>query len=76
MAMSMSLKIEQHIEAVLKQQVALIKEAMIQTAVKESEEEVREAVGRVAVNVADYYSVERMGSVLQVRIETGETNGR
>lgn len=72
MAMSMSLSIEEEIRRVVVQEIARVKEEVIQEALKSYEKQVREIVGSVAVNASKYYSVEHIGSVLQVRIQTGE----
>jgi hypothetical protein len=75
MAMATRWSMEDRILAAVAQEAADIKEECIQAAVKDFEKKVREVVGKVAINVADFYTVERMGTVLSVRIQTGDTNG-
>jgi hypothetical protein len=67
--------VEDRITAAMAEEIAAIREECIQDAVKVYEKKLREKIGQAAVNIADFYSVERIGTVLQVRIQTGETNG-
>lgn len=64
--------IEEAIRRVIDEQIALVKEELIQDALKKYEIRVREIVGSVAVNTAKFYSVEHIGTMLHVRIQTGE----
>ena len=72
---SMKWSMEDRIKAAVAQEIADLKEEFIQNAVKDYEKKVREVVGKVAINVADFYTVEKFGTVLHVKIETGATNG-
>lgn len=72
---SVRLNIEDRIKAAIGEEIADVKEGFIQESLKAYEKKLREIVGKVAVNVANLYSVEQMGTILHVRIQTGESNG-
>ena len=71
MAMATRWSMEDRILAAVAQEAADIKEECIQAAVKDFEKKVREVVGKVAINVADFYSIERVGTAIHVKIDTG-----
>ena len=75
MAMATRWGMEDRIMAAIAQEIVDVKEEIIQENMKAFEKRIREIVGKVAINVADFYTVERMGTVLSVRIQTGDTNG-
>jgi hypothetical protein len=47
------------------------KERIIKEAAAEFEKAVREACGRVAIMVSEYYSIERTGNQLIIKVEIG-----
>jgi hypothetical protein len=57
------------IEAVVAKQAQALTEEAVAEAVKLFEKRMREAIGTCAVNVANYFSVERMGSELLIRVQ-------
>jgi len=66
--------LEETICKAIESQVDAEKEQIIKTAVAEFEKRIRTIVGQMTIELAQYYSIERLGSdlVIRVRIETGK----
>lgn len=61
-------KVIAQIETALKERIAEAKERVIKAALEQLDEEIREAAGKIAINLANYYSVERYGADLRITI--------
>ena len=59
----------QAVNDALAKQVEGAKEQVIKQAVQEFEEKVRTAVGNVAIRVAEYYTVQMLGSQLIITVK-------
>lgn len=65
-------KIQRDIQRVLAEQIASAKEEVIKLAVKEFEHRIREVCAKTSINLANYYSVERMGANLLITVKMEE----
>ena len=63
------LSLKQRIESALQAHIVDLREEVIQDAVKAFESRLRDSVARATLNLADMYSVETLGSVLQIRVQ-------
>jgi hypothetical protein len=65
-------ELERAIHKAVEGEVDKIKEAGIKQAVEIFETNLRQAIGRVAISLANYYYVERTGSELVIRVQIQE----
>ena len=63
------------VHVAINNQVLELREWAIANAVKKFEEDLRAKVGTVAINLANYYSVERMGGNLVITVRLEGLNG-
>jgi hypothetical protein len=63
------LLLKERVEAALQAHVTDLREEVIQDAVKEFETRLRATIARATLNLADMYSVEYMGNILQIRVQ-------
>jgi len=77
-AQTMEDQIRHSITASISQAVEIEREEVIQLAVKDFEQRIRKAAGLVSIELANYFSVQRMGPdlVIHVRIESDGQEGR
>jgi hypothetical protein len=63
--------LQRNIQEAIQTRIAEVKEQIVREAVREFEKEVRGLISSVAVNVADYYSIQRLANelVIHVKIE-------
>ena len=66
---AMQLLLKERVEAALQAHVTDLREEVIQDAVKEFETRLRATIARATLNLADMYSVEYMGNILQIRVQ-------
>jgi hypothetical protein len=65
-AESLEARFLREIHKALDEHISELREKVIANAMQEFERGVREQVGKFAINLAKYYSVERMGDNLQI----------
>lgn len=62
-------QIELAVHKAIQEQVDKAKEEIIQTVMKDFEKKIRETVGKVAITLANYYSVQTLGNELIIRVQ-------
>lgn len=58
-----------HIETAIKETVDAAREQLVKEAVAEFEKQVREIVGKTAINVSNMYSLQRHGNELVIHVK-------
>lgn len=69
MAVALQESVEKTVIETISAQVESIKEEIVKAAVEKFEKEIKKAVGQVAIALSNYFSVERMGSDLLIRVK-------
>lgn len=64
-----SYKLERDIQASIQKQVFETKEKVMKMALQEFELSLRDLLGRTAINIANYFTVERMGQNLVITVK-------
>jgi len=68
-----SISIERDILKALENTITEARQRVVKQAVEQFEKEIRVAVGQVAVSLANYYTVERIGAQLLIRVQMEKT---
>lgn len=68
--------VESIVRAAIETQVAEIKKRIIEVAVEDFRQQVRGAVGNVAIKLSELYSIQRLGTELVIHVELEHTSGR
>ena len=63
---------QRDIQKLIRDRILEAQEAVIKDAVADFEKVIRQIVGKVAINVSNYYSIERSGPNLVITVKVGE----